>query len=67
MNDKLIGLIIAGLKDEIDRQAHDSLQFPKAEPFEHGLQAGIYQGLKLSLSIVENVLARDEEAERNFK
>jgi hypothetical protein len=41
------------------------MEFPKADPFEHGVQVGIYSGLLDALSIIDAVLSKDEEAERN--
>jgi hypothetical protein len=65
MNDRIIGDILRNIKGKLDEQAHGSMEFPKAEPFEHGVQVGIYSGLLDALSIIDAVLSKDEEAERN--
>ena len=36
---------------------------PKADPFEHGVQAGKYQGVQLALDIIENILRDENEKE----
>lgn len=65
INDKVINAILDGIKYDLEKQAHDSMQFPKSESFERGVQTGIYQGLKQALSVIDTVLGADEEAERN--
>ena len=64
IKDKVLNAILDGIKFEIEKQAHDSMQFPKAESFERGIQVGVYQGLRAALTAVENVLGAEEEAER---
>jgi hypothetical protein len=53
----IIGAIQAGTREHLQALG----DYPKAEPFEHGIAVGTYRGLDLAIQIVEKVL--NDEAE----
>lgn len=55
---------IVRLKEEQTVQAQGGMLYPKSEPFEHGVQVGIYQGMEKALELLRAIL-RDDEDERN--
>ena len=59
MSDQVIQRFIGEVKQTLSQHAEDSMEFPKAEPFEHGLQVGKYQGIQYALNILE-VIMRDD-------
>lgn len=61
--DPIVGRFIGEVKKTLAANAEDAMQFPRHEPFEHGVQVGTYQGLRLSLEILESILrdVTDEE------
>lgn len=65
MSDRLIGKIIMDLKSALDKQAHDSMTFAHGEPFQHGTQVGVYQGLLQALDVINAVLEDADQRERN--
>ncbi len=48
------------IKEQMTETALASVRFPKAEPFEHGVQVGIYSGLEQALNRIDEIL-QDEE------
>lgn len=56
MSEKTITRFIGEAKDSLNQIANDSMKYPKADPFEHGIQAGKYQGLLFALEILEDIL-----------
>lgn len=67
MNDKVLSAILNALKQDIEDQAHNSMMYPKLENFERGIQCGVYKGLQQALTLVDNILAQDDEVERKSK
>lgn len=65
LSNNLLSKLIVSLREAQDKQAHDSLRFPKSDPFEHGRQVGTYQGISQALDILEGVVEADALAERN--
>ena len=60
----MIGRLISELKRAQEEIATAGMMFPKSDPFEHGVQAGKYQGVQLALDIIENLLRDDLEKEK---
>lgn len=58
--DRTILRIITALKDEQQKLLESLGDFPKKDPYEHGVQVGVYQGLKKFSEIIESVLNDDE-------
>lgn len=54
--DRTVHNIIAALKDELSVQLSGLGDFPKSEPFEHGVQVGTYRGIQKALERIETVL-----------
>jgi len=51
------------LLEELVSQAENGMLYPKADPFDHGVQAGRYQGVKQALDILDKIDLDQEEAE----
>ena len=49
------------LKEEQRKLAEEAMLYSKAEPFEHGVQVGVYRGVGVAHDILESML-RDEIA-----
>lgn len=64
MNQNLVSKFIAVIKDQQLGVAEASMMRPKSDPFEHGVQAGRYQGLQLALETLESLLRDDLNAEK---
>ena len=64
MSDRDIVRFIGEVKKAKEEQAHSAMAFPKAEPFDHGVQVGVYQGLGQALEIKDAILRDIEEKER---
>lgn len=62
--DKTIQAIIGALQIKIREQMQGLGDFPKAEPFEHGVSVGTYRGLDLAMRIIEQVLNDELEVEK---
>ena len=58
-------VFLVKMKEEQTDLARAGMLHPKAEPFDHGIQAGIYQGLEIALEILGAILRDDEEQESN--
>lgn len=61
--DKTISAIIGTLKDAESEQLQSLGKLPKADPFEHGVEVGIYRGLQKALERLEYVLKDEAESE----
>lgn len=61
----MFGKLISGLKFAQEEIATAGMMRPKADPFEHGVQAGKYQGVQLALDIIENLLRDENEKEKS--
>ena len=59
----MFGKLISDLKFAQEEIATAGMMRPKADPFEHGVQAGKYQGVQLALDIIENILRDENEKE----
>ena len=53
---------MSSIEKMLDNHAHASMEFPKPDPFEHGLQVGKYFGAQAALKILQDVLSADAEA-----
>ena len=62
--DRTTHRIIGKLLEEMVNRAETAMRYPKSEPFEHGTQVGVWQGLDLAQQIIESVL-NDREEEEN--
>jgi hypothetical protein len=67
MNDKVLSAILDALKQDIEDTAHSSMAYPKLDNFERGIQCGVYKGLQQALTLIDNILTRDDEVERKSK
>lgn len=63
--DQTVSKIIGAIQIKVREQLQSLGDFPKADPFEHGVQVGTYQGLDRAISVIEQVLTDvDEEDAR---
>ncbi len=58
-------LFYVKVKEEQTDLARAGMLHPKGEPFDHGVQSGIYQGLERALEILGAILRDDEAKEEN--
>lgn len=65
MRDKVIEQFIKEAKEALAEMAEGAMQFPRSEPFPHGVQVGKYQGLQFALEILESILSDDKEKEKH--
>lgn len=63
--DPIVGRFIGEVKKTLAENAEDSMMYPAGDPFLHGVQVGKYQGLRLSLDILESIMRDINEEERN--
>lgn len=61
--DKTISKIIGAVQLRVREQLQGLGDYPKTEPFEHGVQVGNYQGLQAALDVIEKVLSDEENEE----
>ena len=59
-----ITTFIGEVKRNLAEMAEGAMQFPKADPFEHGVQCGRHQGVQLALDILDNILRDNLEKEK---
>lgn len=52
-------------KKALGQNAEDSMMFPKADPFEHGVQVGKYQGMRMAMDLVEDIIRDNLEKENH--
>jgi len=64
VNQNLVTKFIGHIKDQQLSVAEASMMRPKSDPFEHGVQAGRYQGLQLALETLESLLRDDLKEEQ---
>lgn len=57
-----IATAIDQLQMKLDRHAHDNMEYPKSDPYEHGVKVGQYWGVLDALKVLRDVLAADAEA-----
>lgn len=55
IDSKVFSEWLAKVDAELDRRGHENNMFPKADPFEHGVSVGQYQGLVLARQMLEEV------------
>ena len=60
--DKTVSKIIGAIQMRVREQLQGLGDYPKSEPFEHGIQVGTYNGLQAAIQAIEQVLS-DEETE----
>ena len=60
----MITKLISALKYAQEEIATASMMRPKSDPFEHGIQAGRYQGFQLALEAIDNLLRDNNEKEQ---
>lgn len=65
MSDRLLSDYIGRLRADMDEQAHGSCRFPKADPFEHGVQVGKYQGMEGALKLLTSLIEEQDQQERS--
>ena len=63
MSQQIVGAFITKLREELLNQAESCVRFPREEPFHHGCQVGVWQGLEKAHQLLESVLRDDEEQE----
>ena len=61
MNEAIVMTFISKAKDALSEMAADSMTYPKAEPFDHGVSCGRYQGIQQALDILDNIIRGDQE------
>jgi len=61
--DKTVHMIIQVLSADMQDQLQALGDYPKSDPFEHGLQAGTYRGLQAALGRISAVLNDEAEEE----
>jgi hypothetical protein len=55
--------IMAGLREARQKFAEAAMEYPKADPFEHGVQVGTHRGLGVALDFIDAVLRDEQEDE----
>lgn len=58
-------VFLVKMKEEQTDLARAGMLHPKAEPFDHGVQSGIYQGLERALEILGAILRDDDEEQES--
>ena len=56
IQERVVTKWVAEVKSELDRMAHDGMNYAKGDPFEHGVSVGHYQGLNRAIQILEEVI-----------
>lgn len=65
MNDvQVISQFIGAIKEQMAEISEDAMLRPKSSSFDHGVQAGRYQGLASALDTLDAIL-RDEYSRRD--
>lgn len=57
-----IASAISILQKKLDNHAHDNMDIPKPDPFEHGIRVGQYWGVRDAIKTLQDVLSADAEA-----
>lgn len=65
MSIPVIATFIGEAKKNLAEMAEGAMQFPKADPFEHGVQCGRHQGVQLALDILDNILRDNLDKEQH--
>jgi hypothetical protein len=65
MTDRAIAEFVKEAKEALVEIAEGAMQFPRSEPFLHGVEVGKYQGLRFALGILENILSDVKEKEKH--
>lgn len=61
----IISKLISELKRAQEEFAKVGMMYPKSDPFEHGVQAGKYQGVQFALDTLDDILRDDNEKEKS--
>jgi hypothetical protein len=61
--DKLLHALRVQLLAKQDELAESAMLMPRAEPFEHGVQVGTYQGIQLALEALESLVEEEHAKE----
>ena len=63
MSSQITQQFITRVKDTLTELAANSMTYPAADPFLHGVSCGRYQGLQNALDILCDIIQGDQEAE----
>jgi len=61
--DKTVHTVLKKLEQARDEQATNNNRFPKKEPFDHGMQIGMWLGYNDAIEILNAVLSDELEEE----
>lgn len=61
--DQTVQKIIGAIQFKVREHLQALGDYPKADPFHHGVAVGTYQGLDRAITIIEQVLNEEAEAE----
>lgn len=61
--DSAVFKVLQKLKEQSTTQLKGLGDFPKADPFEHGVQVGTYRGLEQAISILIDTTEEDARRE----
>lgn len=61
MSDKLLMIFIDKANTRLAEMAKGAMEYPKSDPFEHGIQVGYFRGVQEALNILENIMNDDYE------
>jgi hypothetical protein len=62
--DRTVSAIIEALQFRLREELQGLGDFPKSDPFHHGVQVGIYQGLQMALNVIDRVLSDEIELDK---
>ncbi len=64
--DPILARVIGAIKVHRQTWMEGAMEFPKPDPFDHGAQVGVYQGLSEALNVIETVLEDLDKAEQRL-
>lgn len=56
---------IGEIKTRMVDHAQSTMEFPKSEPYDHGVQVGVYRGLQAALDVLDAILRDVENKEKH--
>ncbi len=59
----VIHKLMVKVKEEQAVYSRDGMLYPKGDPFAHGVQVGVYQGMEKALELLHAILRDDDEKE----
>jgi hypothetical protein len=62
---QIIQALLSAIKGQQAEIAESAMMTPRAEPFAHGMQVGVYQGLQQALETLNAILRDDYEKEKH--